>query len=78
VFVMEGLLAEEEVVGRKEELPGGSLPRVEVEVSKSDGRLEERSYMRWSCEWYLMSGIRGPLVGRYDRDRPVANVSVVG
>jgi hypothetical protein len=36
VFVMEGLLVpEEEVVGRKEELPGGSLPRVEVEVSKS-------------------------------------------
>jgi hypothetical protein len=37
VFVMEGLLPllEEEVVGRKEELPGGSLPRVEAEVSKS-------------------------------------------
>jgi hypothetical protein len=34
------------VVGRKEEFPGGSLPRVEVEVSKSVKGVSEDEKMR--------------------------------
>lgn len=56
-------LPEEEEVGRKELLPGGSLPRVEVEVSKSVDAWSDgvRRYAAMECvldEWNSRSSCR--------------------